>query len=92
MARKASPRAVAMRAMQPLDSLDSDERYFDGDLDEDEDDLLGLDDIDDEVLGVKQVSTQYGPERVFTRQTDVRGSLYFTHQHLGRRDGGAGGR
>lgn len=56
MARKASPRAVAMRAMQPLDSLDSDERYFDGDLDEDDDDLLGLDVIDDEVLGVKQVA------------------------------------
>ena len=71
-----------MRAMQPLYSLDSDVRYFDGVLAEVEDDLLGLYDIDDEVLRIKQVSTHYRPEHVFIRQTDLRGYLYFPHQRL----------
>jgi hypothetical protein len=74
--------AVSMRAMQPLYSLDSDVRYFDGVLAEVEDDLLGLYDIDDEVLRIKQVSTHYRPEHVFIRQTDLRGYLYFPHQRL----------
>jgi hypothetical protein len=84
MARKASPRAVAMRAMQSLDSSDPDVHCFDGVLVEVEDDLLGLHDIDDEVLGLIQVSTHYGPDRVFIRQTDLRGCLYFPSQHLGK--------
>mmetsp|Transcript_8843 Transcript_8843/g.18337 ORF Transcript_8843/g.18337 Transcript_8843/m.18337 type:complete len:368 (-) Transcript_8843:466-1569(-) len=48
--RASSSRKVVMHAVESPDSLDADMRYFDGDLEADEDDLLGIDNVAVEVF------------------------------------------
>ena len=57
--RTAPSRKVVRRSVESPDSIDADLRYFDGDLEADEDDLLGIDSVAIEVFRTgDQVGTQ----------------------------------